>query len=413
MDWQPSAYDRRLLLIGTVGVLAAALFGRPAYAVLAAAPLWLAFTARGTPADRIAVSIDVDHDRCFEGDVLTVTAQVRADGPVTMAATLTLPAGLHVVDDDPRWAIGVRERQFQWSVRAEQWGRCSLGPVVIHASRAGLLSAVQVRSPTPTLSVFPYAAALHRPPLPRTMPNRLGDHVSRATGDGLEFAGVRPQTAGESLRHLNWRATARYGRPFLTQVHAERACELVIVVDALGTDAVRHRGSLDRSVRGATSLARAYLDAHDRVGVLTLGGVLRWVTVQSGPAQFYAVLDTLLDIRPIATIVRPDVQRLPRRVLPAGAMVVLFSPLLDDRTAEAARELRERRHPLIVIDVLTDEPRLPATGPASDLALRLWRLQRTASRGRLTDIGAHVLPWGDALSVDDILAALPDGGRLA
>jgi hypothetical protein len=49
----------------------------------------------------------------------------------------------------------------------------------------------------------------------------------------------------------------------------------------------------------------------------------------------------------------------------------------------------------------------------SGLALRLWRLERRAMVGRLTELGAHVVTWNGEAPLDIPLGALRGLGRLA
>lgn len=70
----------------------------------------------------------------------------------------------------------------------------------------------------------------------------------------------------------------------------------------------------------------------------------------------------------------------------------------------AIRDLRQRRFPLIVVDVLRHEPPA-ARGPAvSGLALRLWRLDRAAQRLSIADLGVPVLAWDGADGLDAAFA---------
>ncbi len=70
------------------------------------------------------------------------------------------------------------------------------------------------------------------------------------------------------------------------------------------------------------------------------------------------------------------------------------------------RELRERGFPLVVVDVLTAEPRLDRRMRTSGLALRLWRLDRAAVRWQLEQLGVPVLHWDGEGPLDDALAPL-------
>ena len=69
---------------------------------------------------------------------------------------------------------------------------------------------------------------------------------------------------------------------------------------------------------------------------------------------------------------------MPRTALPPRALVVLFTPLLDRRALSAVADLRQRGVSLVIVDVLTHEPPVERRLPLSQLAVRLWRLDRSA-----------------------------------
>ena len=411
--WRTSVFHQRLLTLGVLGLMAAVLAGRPAFAVMAAAPLSVAFIAARSSAGHVAVTMTLPGTRYFEGDEFEVLGQVAADTVVLIDARLEAARGLSIVGGPETLSASSDSCQLRWTVRVDSWGYAPIGPVVARVHDADLLKTAEFLSGTERITAFPTTEQIARPALPRTLPNRLGNHTSRAVGDGLEFAGIRPSVVGDSHRRLNWRASARYQKPFVTQLHVERSAELVVVVDSYSDVGPQGRTSLDVSVRGAASLAQSYLSSNDRVGLVALGGVLRWVSAESGSRQYYRVLEALLDARDTVTVVRPELERLPRAVLPTGSLVVLFSPLLDDRAVEVARDLRERRFPVVVVDVLTADPHVHTKTAASAAALQMWRLQRQVMRGQLSDIGVHLVDWDGVGPLDAALAMLPTGGRIA
>jgi uncharacterized protein (DUF58 family) len=203
---------------------------------------------------------------------------------------------------------------------------------------------------------------------------------------------------------------------------AERPAEAVIVIDALSDlpqpaagDDPRPRSTLDSAVRGAAGLAEAYLRAHDRVGLVTLGGTTKWLTPGAGGAHLYRIAQTVMDLRKDFSFDGGGINRLPTRVLPRGAFVYVFSPLLDSSVVESIRDLADRGHPLVVVDVLGHEPPLPAgAGHADRLALRLWRMDRRAVRFVLGELGVPVVAWDGIGPLDLALAPLrqlPVAGR--
>lgn len=68
----------------------------------------------------------------------------------------------------------------------------------------------------------------------RTAParaNTLGAQRSKSRGRGMDFTDVRNYQAGDEIRHMEWRVTARTGRPHIKLYEEERERPVVILVD--------------------------------------------------------------------------------------------------------------------------------------------------------------------------------------
>jgi uncharacterized protein (DUF58 family) len=61
--------------------------------------------------------------------------------------------------------------------------------------------------------------------------SRIGMHRSRARGRGMDFTDVRNYQAGDEIRHMEWRVTARTGRPHIKLYEEERERPVVILTD--------------------------------------------------------------------------------------------------------------------------------------------------------------------------------------
>lgn len=62
------------------------------------------------------------------------------------------------------------------------------------------------------------------------LPNR-SNHLSRIRGRGMEFAEVRNYQAGDEIRHMEWRVTARTGRAHVKVFQEEREQVFMLLVD--------------------------------------------------------------------------------------------------------------------------------------------------------------------------------------
>jgi uncharacterized protein (DUF58 family) len=219
-----------------------------------------------------------------------------------------------------------------------------------------------------------------------------GNVVDRTKGEGIEFADVRPFRVGDRPRAVNWRSTARRGDLWVNERYSERNADIVLFLDSFVDKDMAAAPGLDRSVRAACSLAAAYLQHRDRIGVIDLGG-LRWLTPAMGQAALYRVIDVLVSATPLQTEADRPIRLFPRYLLPARALVIALTPLLDERIDEALFELRRRRVDLIVIEVDPEDGVIEPSGRLGSLAGRLWRLERDRRRHVLEGLGAVVIRW--------------------
>jgi uncharacterized protein (DUF58 family) len=415
VNWHSAARARSLATAALLALAAAVLTGHAALVLLAAPALGaLALLPRRRPPE-LDIEVTVSTSRCFEGEEVTITATVRAAPPLDEVVLEFQPAAQVALN--PGTGASRRTQAFlragrvsaRWVIRPDRWGRSSPGTVRV-VGRAGALQTSR-RIELDPLEVFPRPARIRPRLVPAELLRRIGEHTGRAVGEGVEFAGIRPYLPGDQLRDVNRAVSIRRGQLHVNQRAAARAADLVVMIDAFGPGPVSER-SLDLAVHGAAALVSAYLRVSDRAGLVVLGGLLRWLGPAAGDRQFYRIAEMMLAAR-YDSYVTPDVGRIPRTALPPGTLVAVFSPLLDPRGFGAIGDLRQRGFPLIVIDTLRDEPP-PGTRADARLALRLWRLDRTATRTGLRALGIPVLQWSESTELDSVLAPLrqpPPGTR--
>src|SRR5439155_1125748 len=134
--------------------------------------------------------------------------------------------------------------------------------------------------PRPQIVVAPAMEDLRRAALqPRRTRPWFGQVASRRIGPGTEFWGVREYVAGDEVRRINWKASARLERLFTNEYEGERSGDVVIVVDArressVGTEA---DNPVEHAVRAALGIADRVLATKNRVGLIVYRQVIDWV----------------------------------------------------------------------------------------------------------------------------------------
>jgi len=416
---QPSARLRSGAAACALLLLAAIGLRRPEL-VAVAAPLGLALVAGGArlAAPDLEGRATLEPLRAVEGDEVELEIELRsASGIPALELHMPSPAGLQPVGTLPVRRLGLeagRPQLLRQRYRCLHWGGYALGAGgLVARDRFGLYSyRLPDAEPVP-LRVYPrFERPLVRP-VPRRPQLSVGGDVARIKGEGIEYADVREYAAGDRVRRVNWRLTARRGRPYVNEHHPERNADVVLFVDSFGDDGGWALAPLDQAVRAASALADMYLRRRDRVGVIGFGGVLRWVLPGAGAVQTYRILDSLIDTRIVASAAWRGVEVIPVRTLPAGALVLALSPLVDERTLAALTNLRARGFDLAVVEISAEPFLPPARTPSEQLARRLWRLHRGHLRSGLAELGVQVVEWRADERLDTALVGLREARRWA
>ena len=394
--------------LSVTGLLGALVLARPELVALTA-PFLLALgvgLALATPA-RFTAEVTAD-DRAVEGDVVTVRIHVAAAAALDrLDVYLRLPDGLEVVAGHQASAVRLTRgeaRDLELTLRANRWGNHQLGPAYVRTrDPLGFLVAEGVLVRTPAVRVYPQAETLQRILQPRETQVFAGSEVARRKGEGIEFADMRPWAAGDPLKRVNWRASARRSELWVNESHPERNTDVILFVDSFAEARTEGGGTLDLAVRATAALADVYGRRRDRVGLISFGGILRWLEPGMGKVQLYRIVDALLDTQIVLSYYWTELDRIPRRTLPPNALVIALSPLLDRRSADALLDLRARGYDLSVIDVSPVPFTTRPVGGTDAIAYDLWLLRRDAVRHRLQRAGVAVAEWNDDIPLQAAL----------
>ena len=404
VSWSLSAHARGLLTLALAGLVIAILTGRPEFAGVAAPAVLLLAGWRVRRPGSVTVAIRVSARQLVEGQQAAIIAEISGHGDLAVQASIRAaeafsagPPADHPAAADPAPGASLRV-PFQ----AHRWGVRRVGRLEIVLRDRFLLSEGRLSVDLPRIDCHPLPAPLRGRIVLSRLPSRLGEHPSRALGEGIEFAGVRQFVPGDRQRRINWPATTRSGTLQLNTFTAERTQNVVILADATTNVGERGATSQDLAFRAAAGTINCYLAAGDRVGLVVYADRLSWIGPGLGRRHFHRLMDLLLASQR-GEEHAAGLTRLPKAALPPGALIVVFSPLLQPRLVEALRDLRERGFSVLVVDVLTTGPPRSRDRVAG-LTRRIWRLEQQAIRFSLTELGIPVVHWDGQQSLDEPLA---------
>jgi uncharacterized protein (DUF58 family) len=404
IHWRASQLARAIATCAGVALVAAVVSAH--WQLIAfAAPLLgvLCSISWQRPVPKILVHGEPDSQRCFENERARVKVWVTQDtGATAVKLTVEAVAGmqLEVLDTEPGHAETV-------VAVAQRWGRYPVRARIDVLARGGLLMGTGTVDAANVI-VFPLTPP-QSTPIPQTeLLDRLGAHLTRHIGPGVEYADIRPYVPGDQLRAVNWPVSARRGELHVTQRLTDRAADIVVLIDTYRQPPGPATEATERAVRGAAQVVQTALRNGDRAGIVALGGNRpRWLGADIGQRQFYRVLDTVLAAGDGFESTTGTLA--PRAAVPAGAIVIAFSTLLDTEFALALIDLRRRRgHVVVAVDILDSSP---FEGKQDPLVVRMWALQRSAMYRDMATVGVDVVSWPGDRSLEQSMSVLPDPRR--
>jgi uncharacterized protein (DUF58 family) len=267
----------------------------------------------------------------------------------------------------------------------------------------------------------------------RALAQLSGGQRSNFRGRGIEFEEVRRYQAGDDIRAIDWRVTARTGEAHTKLFHEERERPVLMIVDQRPGMYFGSRNCFKSVLAAelAALLAWSALGSNERVGGLLLRADDHWeMRPKNSRRTVLALLSALAEAPAPAPPGQrfaarfPDLLRSARRVARPGSSLFIISDF-DGLDEDGSREelFQLARHTEITAIHVSDplEEQLPPAGDytvtdgsarirldTADAALRgdfarEFSARRDASRGQFERLG---IPFLEARTTDAPLALL-------
>lgn len=283
--------------------------------------------------------------RAFMGEKIPVRLEIRNNSwlPVvwlqyheSRPVELSLRSFLReVISLDPH-----ERKVIDYELEGRKRGYYPVGPLVLHSGDLFGIAGVQERRVGESyLTVYPKIVPLTRVVIPTSSPLGTMRHNQPIFEDPSRVLGKRDYTTGDSLRRVDWKATAAAGRLQVKLFEPSIALETAIFLDLnAGEYNPRHRyDSTELAIVVAASLANWVIAQRQAVGLLTNGAdplaggePPQPVYPRRGRGQLIRILEVLARIQAADTY--PLVESLERETvrLSWGTTLIVITPCLDE-----------------------------------------------------------------------------------
>lgn len=190
--------------------------------------------------------------------------------------------------------------------------------------------------------------------------SEIGIKVFRQRGEGTDFKQLSEYKVGDSLRHIDWKATLRYDKPIIREYQNERdQCVLMLIdcgrrmrADERMNQTSNSIGSshFDQVLNATMLLSYVALKQGDAVGAMTFGTPVnqqRWFAPRKGVSMLNALMGELYAVQPTpthsdyVTAAKDLLRRHSKR-----AMVIIVTNFRDEDAGELGQAVRllQTRH---------------------------------------------------------------------
>lgn len=236
----------------------------------------------------------------------------------------------------------------------------------------------------------------------------VGAHATRQRGEGTDFRQLRDYRQGDSLRQIDWKATARARRPISREYQDEKHQHIVLAVDT-GRRMLARDGAIshfDHALDAALVVGYLALRQGDAVGMHAAAETTRWLPPMRGGPALDALLRSSYDLQPqpvasdyLATA-RELAVRQQRR-----SLILWITNVRDEDTDELLAAVHMLRHRHLVVIASLREAALDAALDADITTLA--DALRTGATARYLQhrARAHQLLRSHRVSVLDVTSA--------
>jgi len=303
-------------------------------------------------------------EHAFLGEVVSVVLNIKNNG-ILPILWLEIHEGLSVDLRSGKglkqvFSLGIREeKQISYDLMPRKRGYFPLGPLLISSGDPlGLMQPTQREFPSSPLTVYPQVVSMPAFGLPSQSPFGTIKHKNPVFEDPSRILGKRDFQIGDSIRRIDWKASAATGQLQVKLYEASISLELAILLDL-------HRSSYalktfytstELSISAAASVAAWGKTHRQSVGLVTNGADPQHndqmptpLKPRTGTGHFIHILEILARIQPGERLSLENLVQDALADLSWGAtLVVISGSLHEDMLVQLFKARKRGINPAII-----------------------------------------------------------------
>jgi uncharacterized protein (DUF58 family) len=285
------------------------------------------------------------------------------------------------------------EASFEYSVDARKRGYYMIGPLSVSTGDIlGLSAAVLAQSPPEPLIIYPKIVPFTSMQIPSHSPQGTLRHNLPLFEDPTRVFGKRGYVSGDSLRRIDWKASASSGRLQVKIFEPSIALETFIVLN-LNAEDYYYRTRIDSvelAIVIAASVSNWIISKKQMVGMMVNGrdalaedGRPQTISPHKGKRHLMHLLETLARAEMVEQpALVPLLQQQRYRLTWGTTLIVITGSLSNELLDELYQARRNGKNPFVIVagtDVSAEEIykrakilELPVYNIATERDLKIW-----------------------------------------
>ncbi|HUL62696.1 MAG TPA: DUF58 domain-containing protein [Methanocella sp.] len=232
------------------------------------------------------------------GSTLTVAYDLEYGGSRRTSLPCHQPGGPRLVVKEPAAVVDLgRSRQtFEFEIVPSSRGKHTIAGLSI-ALETALFRGTATEGSSADINAYPHIDI--RPGRTAARGPIVGDEAVRE-GSGADFSHLREYVPGDSVRHVDWARSSRYGELVVKNFEDVRPKPAFLLIDVdASMETGQDKTELESAVELATLISGQVLLENERVGVACFSGsdVTAYVPMAAGKSQMARIRQLLAAVR--------------------------------------------------------------------------------------------------------------------